>query len=128
MIMDQMEEEIQQLCSSSIELFNAGDYEGVAKLYKEETQFLAPYFSRITTRAGVSEFWKSTFNAGYRFQKVETIEIRTSGDLAYWLFNWVMTNPDKDGGIITQTGKNVLIWERVESEWLVCLDSWNTPA
>ena len=126
--MDTMKDEIQQLCNSSIELFNAGDYEGVAKLYKKETQFLAPDVSRITTRDGVRKFWKNTFNAGYRFKKVETIEIQTSGNLAYWLFNWVMTNPNENGDIITQTGKNVLIWERIESEWLVCLDSWNTPS
>lgn len=126
--MDDIKEELQQRCDSSIALFNAGDYDGVAKLYKEETQFLAPGFGRITTREGVRTFWKNTFDAGYRFQKVETIEIRTGGSLAYWLFNWVMTNPDKNGDIITQTGKNVLVWERAGSEWLVCLDSWNSPA
>ncbi len=126
--MTKEKDDFQKLCDSSIELFNAGDYEGVANLYKKETQFLAPDFSRITTREGVSNFWKNTFNAGYRFQKVETIEVRVGGELAYWLFNWVMTNPDKNGETITQTGKNVLVWEKVGSEWLVCLDSWNSPA
>ncbi|QUM80424.1 DUF4440 domain-containing protein [Moritella sp. 5] len=126
--MTKEKEDFQKLCDSSIELFNAGDYEGVANLYKKETQFLAPNFSRITTREGVSNFWKNTFNAGYRFQKVETIEVRVGGELAYWLFNWVMTNPDKNGKTITQTGKNILVWENVGSEWLICLDSWNSPA
>jgi len=126
--MDDIKEDLQKLCESSIELFNAGDYDGVANLYKKETQFLAPDFSRITTREGVRKFWRNTFDAGYRFQKVETIELRVGGSLAYWLFNWVMTNPDKNGGTTTQTGKNVLIWESVGSEWLVCLDSWNSPA
>ena len=126
--MDDIKEDLENLCGSSIELFNAGDYEGVANLYKEETQFLAPDFSRITTREGVRKFWKNTFSAGYRFQKIETIEIQVGGSLAYWLFNWVMTNPDKNGETITQTGKNVLIWESIDSEWLVCLDSWNSPA
>ncbi len=126
--MDDIKGDLENLCGSSIELFNAGDYEGVANLYKEETQFLAPDFSRITTREGVRKFWKNTFSAGYRFQKIETIEIQVGGSLAYWLFNWVMTNPDKNGETITQTGKNVLIWESIDSEWLVCLDSWNSPA
>lgn len=126
--MNRLEKELQELCDNSIELFNTGNYEGVAKLYAEETQFLAPGFSRITTRDGVKEFWKSTFNAGYRFQKVETIEIRMRGDMAYWLFNWIMTNPNKNGDITTQTGKNVLIWEKTSLGWLVCLDSWNSPS
>ena len=126
--MEDIKEDLENLCGSSIELFNAGDYEGVANLYKEETQFLAPDFSRITTREGVRKFWKNTFSVGYRFQNIETIEIRAGGNFAYWLFNWVMTNPDKNGETITQTGKNVLVWEKVGSEWLVCLDSWNSPA
>lgn len=126
--MKDIEKTIQALCDSSIELYNKGDYQGVADLYKKETQFLAPDFSRITTREGVAKFWKQTFNAGYRFQEVETIEIKISGNLAYWLFNWVMTHPNKEGEMMTQTGKNVLVWENVNSEWLICLDSWNSPA
>jgi ketosteroid isomerase-like protein len=63
----------------------------------------------------VKTFWKNTFDSGYRFQKVETIEIKIGGGLAYWLFNWIMTNPDKNGDTMTQTGKNVLVWEKTES-------------
>jgi len=126
--MNIQEEELKELCDNLLELFNAGDYEGVAVFYTKETQFLAPNFSRITTREGVKKFWKNTFNAGYRFQEVETIEIRGHGDMAYWLFNWVMTNPDKNGNTVTQTGKNVIIWENTTEGWQVCLDSWNSPS
>jgi len=93
-----------------------------------QTEFLAPGFNRITTREGVRQFWKTTFEAGYRFEKVDTIEIRSGGDMAYWLFSWIMSNPDGKGGRVSKTGKNVIIWDKTEDGWLIRLDSWNSPA
>jgi len=126
--MNNDEENIRQLCNKSIQLFNDGDYDGLAKLYTENTQFLAPDFSRINSNEGVRNFWKTAFNAGYRFKSVDTIELKVSDHLAYWLFSWIMTNPEADGSTKTNTGKNVLIWENTPSGWLICLDSWNSPA
>jgi len=122
------EEHLAKLCNSSIKLFNNGDYQALANLYRNDTQFLAPGLNRISSKEGVSDFWRRTFKLGYRFQTIETIELQIDNDLAYWLFSWVMTNPDKNGEIVTQTGKNVLIWRKTNSEWLICLDSWNSPA
>lgn len=121
-------DELRLLCERTLERFNAGDHDGVSEFYKLETHFLAPDFTRITTREGVRKFWRNTFGAGYRFEKVETIQIQSGGDMAYWLFNWVMTNPDGKGGVATQTGKNVIVWERSNSDWLISLDSWNSPS
>lgn len=125
---DDSTEELRLICERTLERFNAGDWDGVADFYMPETHFLAPGFSRISTKEGVRKFWRNTFKAGYRFEDVETIQIHSGGDMAYWLFSWVMTNPDGKGGVETQTGKNVIIWESTESGWLISLDSWNSPS
>ncbi len=125
---EQSIEELRIICERALERFNAADHDGVSTFYTLETQFMAPGFNRITTREGVRKFWRNTFGAGYRFEKVETIEIRTGGTMAFWLFNWIMTNPDGKGGKVTQTGKNVIIWEKTADSWLIKLDSWNSPS
>lgn len=121
-------EELEILCKRALDRFNDCDHEEVSKLYTEETHFMAPNFRLITTRDGVKKFWRNTFGAGYRFEKVETIDIRSGGDMAYWLFKWIMTNPDGKGGKESRTGKNVIIWEKTKQGWLIKLDSWNSPA
>lgn len=122
------EDKVRELCEKSIQLFNAGDFDGVAELYTTDTQFLAPGFTRINSKEGVRKFWQTTFGAGYKFESIDTIELKADEQLAYWLFGWVMSNPAEDGSKVTNTGKNVLIWEKTASGWLICLDSWNSPA
>ena len=54
----------------------------------------------------------------------ETIEV--SGDLAVERGRWTWSNPLPDGSQATDAGKYLVSWRRVNGQWKVVNDIWNS--
>lgn len=57
-----------------------------------------------------------------------TVEISSSGDLAYLFYTYAFTVKDADGTAITEKGKDLSIFRRVGGSWRLVIDMWNSDA
>jgi ketosteroid isomerase-like protein len=111
-----------------VETFNRNDATSLTTLYTKDAELLVPGLPRLTGLGAVESFWKTAFSRGKRtFDKIEPVSTVVEGNLAVEYANWHLSVVDRDGNVSHETGKNVLVWRRVHSEWLICLDIWNTP-
>lgn len=120
--------ELAKRSQTFVEIFNRNDAASLAALYTADAELLVPGLPRLTGLAAVESFWKTAFSRGKRtFDKVEPVTTVVDGDLAVEYANWHLSVDDRQGNISRETGKNVLVWKRVNAEWLISLDIWNSP-
>lgn len=120
--------ELSKRSQTFVAIFNRNDAASLAALYTADAELLVPGLPRLTGLAAVESFWKTAFSRGKRtFDKVEPVTTVVDGDLAVEYANWHLSVDDRQGNISRETGKNVLVWKRVNAEWLISLDIWNSP-
>lgn len=111
-----------------VDTFNRNDAASLAAMYTANAELLAPGLPRLTGPRAIESFWKTAFSRGRRtFEQIEPVSTVVDGDLAVEYANWHLSVTDREGNISRETGKNVLVWKRVNTEWLISLDIWNTP-
>jgi ketosteroid isomerase-like protein len=55
----------------------------------------------------------------------DTIVVSQSGDVAYVSYGYELTVPDEQGGSITETGKDISIFEKQDGTWKLVVDIWS---
>lgn len=126
--MNDIEEVILHQTRRFIEFYSAGDAEAIATLYTDDAVLLAPGLSQRTGREAIQRFWQAAMDANIsNFENLEFKLLKTADTLCIQYFTFEMTIPGKNGESRTESIKNVLSWELVDSEWLINLDVWNSP-
>jgi uncharacterized protein (TIGR02246 family) len=115
---------IQSLSDQFAKAFNAGDAAAVAALYTEDAIILPPGGEMMKGRSAIQAFWKGAaeqFGNG----KLTTLEVKPLGNEAA---REIGTFSFRTKGSQSQeiTGKYVVVWEKVGSEWKLATDIWNT--
>jgi uncharacterized protein (TIGR02246 family) len=115
--------EIDAINAKFMDLFNKGDFAGIAQLYTEDAIALPPGSGIIRGRAAIGAMWKSMAEQ-VSDPKVAALDVKTIGPAAA---REIGTFSLKTKGSTPQevTGKYVVVWEKVGSDWKLATDIWN---
>ena len=109
-----------------IEAFNSGDAAAVGGMYASDARLFPPNTQRIDGSQAIQGFWQSLINAGVKVVRLETVQVESSGDIAYEVGNYTLTIPQADKEAITAEGKYVVVWKRQDRSWKLTADIWNS--
>src|SRR6266446_7550612 len=115
--------EIEAVNAKWVELFNKGDFAGVASLYTDDATAFPPGSGMVKGRAAIGAMWKSRAEQ-VSDPKVTTLDVKPLGPSAA---REIGTFSLKTKGPTPQevTGKYVVVWEKVGSDWQLAADIWN---
>ena len=105
------------------ELFNKGDFEGLAQLYTVDAIAFPPGSAMVRGRAAIGRMWKSTAEQVSN-PKVTTLEVKRLSPSAareIGTFSLMTKGPSPK----EVSGKYLVVWERVQGEWKLAADIWN---
>jgi len=105
------------------ELFNKGDFEGLAQLYTVDATAFPPGSAMVRGRAAIGKMWKSMAEQVSN-PKVTTLEVKRLSPSALreiGTFNLMTKGPSPK----EVSGKYLVVWERVRGDWKLAADIWN---
>ena len=106
-----------------MELFNKGDFDGIAALYTDDAIAFPPGSAMVKGNAAIGAMWKG-MAAQVTDPKVTTLDVKILGGSAareIGTFSLKTKGPaPKD-----VTGKYVVVWEKVGENWKLAVDIWN---
>jgi uncharacterized protein (TIGR02246 family) len=101
----------------------AGDGAAIAALYTEDGQLLPPATTTITGRQGIAAYWQGAIGAGVKSATLKTTEAECHDDTAHEVGEYRLMTAD---GKVIDAGKYIVLWKRVEGQWKLHRDIWNT--
>jgi uncharacterized protein (TIGR02246 family) len=115
--------EIEAVNAKWMDFFNKGDFAGVASLYTDDATAFPPGSGMVKGRAGIEAMWKGMAEK-VSDPKVTTLDVKPLGPSAA---REIGTFSLKIKGATPQevTGKYVVVWEKVGSDWKLAADIWN---
>jgi uncharacterized protein (TIGR02246 family) len=115
--------EIDAVNAKWMELFNKGNFDGIASLYTEDATAFPPGSAMVKGRAAIGAMWKSMAEQ-ISDPKVTTLEVKPLGPSAA---REIGTFSLKTKGPTPQevTGKYVVVWEKIGGDWKLAADIWN---
>ena len=106
--------------------YNQGDATAVAAYYTEEAKRLPPNSPMIVGRESIQAIYQASFDAGVGDLRITVIELSVSGDMAHEVGKYTDTTQPDVGEAISDSGKYVRIWKRVNGSWKVDVLIFNT--
>jgi uncharacterized protein (TIGR02246 family) len=115
--------EIEAVNAKWMELFNKGDFDGIASLYTDDATAFPPGSAMVKGRPAIGAMWKSMAEQ-VSDPKVTTLDVKPLGPSAA---REIGTFSLKTKGPTPQevTGKYVVVWEKVGGDWKLAADIWN---
>ena len=115
---------IQGLNDKFAQAFNAGDAAAVAALYTDDAVILPPGAEMMKGKNAIQAFWKGAAEQ-LGDGKLTTVDVKPLGNEAA---REIGTFSFRTKGSQSQeiTGKYVVVWEKVGSDWKLATDIWNT--
>jgi len=115
--------EIEAMNAKWIDLFNKGDFAGVASLYTDDATVLPPGSAMVKGGAGIEALWKSIAEKAGE-PKLTTLDVKSLGssaarEIGTFSLKIKLLNAKE------VTGKYVVVWEKIGSEWKLATDIWN---
>ena len=110
-----------------LELISKKDAAGIGQLYAEDGAALPPYFKAVVGRAAISQWWASQMKTpGFTMAfGTDQLVFSTPGDMALDR-GWYRVSAQGPDGVINDTGKYVVVWRKIDGEWKVAADIFNT--
>jgi uncharacterized protein (TIGR02246 family) len=115
--------EIEAANAKWMEFFSKGDFDGVASLYTVDATALPPDSGMVKGRAAIGAMWKGMAEQ-VSDPKVTTVDVKRLGSSAA---REIGTFRLKTKGPTPKevTGKYVVVWEKVGTDWKLATDIWN---
>ena len=115
--------EIEAANAKFVELFNKGDFAGIAALYTDDAMAFPPGLSMVKGKAAIGTMWKALAEQ-IGDPKLTTLEIKRLGRFAA---REIGTFSVKTKGPTSKqlTGKYIVVWEKVRGRWKMAADIWN---
>ena len=115
--------EIEAVNTKWMELFNKGDFAGIASLYTHDATAFPPGSAMVKGSVEIGAMWKRMAEQ-VSDPKVTTLEVKPLGPSAA---REIGTFSLRTKGPTPQevTGKYVVVWEKVGAHWKLAVDIWN---
>lgn len=104
------------------ERFQAADMDGLVSLYTEDARLLPPNGEMVSGHEAIRADFQAMIDAGLTGE-LQTIEAMAAGDLGYRVGTYVLNTQD---GELADRGKYIEIWRRVNGEWKISNDIYNS--
>ncbi|HEY7230997.1 MAG TPA: DUF4440 domain-containing protein [Pseudolabrys sp.] len=106
-----------------MELFNKGDFEGIAQLYTVDAVAFPPGSAIVRGRAAIGTMWKDMAQQVSN-PKLITLEVkRLSPSTVREIGTFSLTT--KGPSPRELSGKYLVLWQRVRGDWKLAADIWN---
>jgi uncharacterized protein (TIGR02246 family) len=115
--------EIEAANAKWIELFNKGDFAGVAALYTADASAFPPGSPIANGREEIAAMWKGLAEK-VGDPKLTTLDVTPLGPAAAREIG-TFTLKTKGQNPQEVTGKYVVVWEKVGNRWQLATDIWN---
>src|SRR5215470_11910001 len=115
--------EIEAVNAKWIDLFNKGDFAGVASLYTDDATAFPPGSGMVKGRVGIEALWKGLAGK-VGDPRLATLDVKSLGPSAareIGTFSLKTKGPNPK----EVTGKYVVVWEKVANDWRLAADIWN---
>ena len=115
--------QIEAVNAKWMELFNKGDFEGIAQLYTADAIAFPPGSAMVRGKAAIGAMWKGMAEQAGN-PKVTTLEVKRLGPAAAretGTFSLTTKGPSPK----EISGKYLVVWERVRGQWKLAADIWN---
>ena len=115
--------EIEAVNAKWMDFFNKGDFAAVASLYTDDATAFPPGSAMVKGRAAIEAMWKSMAEK-VSDPKVITVDVKPLGpSAAREIGTFSLTTKGERPQEFT--GKYVVVWEKVGSDWKLAADIWN---
>jgi uncharacterized protein (TIGR02246 family) len=115
--------QIEAINAKWMELFNKGDFQGIAELYAVDAIALPPGSAMVRGKAAIGAMWKGMAEQVGN-PKVTTLEVKRLGPAtAREIGTFSLTTKGSSPKEIS--GKYLVLWERVRGQWKLAADIWN---
>ena len=118
---------IRDLTVSWVAAVAAKDIDKIVDLYAPEGYFMPPNTPPVQGRQPIGEAWRGLLELpgiAVTFGATRT-DVSSSGDLAMDLGTYAL-GFDTEAGRVNDHGKYVVVWKRVNGEWKVAADIFNS--
>ena len=123
----ELEEEVLAAIYGYEEAFEAGDVDRLMEFYAEEVVSLPPGFPKVEGKETLETDLQGFFDEFTLDRDFEVVDLEVKGNTATRLMEWTNTWTPKAGGEpITEVGRCMLGYEKIDDEWLVTWEIWNT--
>jgi len=116
--------DIEKLNAQFVDLFNKGDFTGMAGLYTSDAVALPPDAGIVKGRNAIAAMWKDIAGkAGeprLTIVEVKRLSPRAAREIGTFTLKTKGANPQQI------SGKYVVIWEKVAGGWKLSTDIWNS--
>jgi uncharacterized protein (TIGR02246 family) len=104
--------------------FNKGDFAAIGNMYAEDAYLLPPGSEMVKGRSNVQAFWTKAGEAVGGL-KLTTVDVKPLGtDAARELGTFSLMTKDQPPQQVS--GKYVVVWQKIGSEWKLATDIWNS--
>jgi uncharacterized protein (TIGR02246 family) len=115
--------QIEAVNAKWVELFNKGDFGGIAELYTADAIAFPPGSPMVRGKAAIGAMWKGLAEQAGN-PKVVTLEVKRLGPgAAREVGTFSLTTKGSSPKEIS--GKYLVVWERVRGQWKLAADIWN---
>jgi uncharacterized protein (TIGR02246 family) len=114
---------IQSLNDKFVQAVDAGDAAAIASLYADDAVILPPGGEMMKGRSAIQAFWKAAMEQ-FEHGKLTAVDVKPLGseaarEIGTFSFRTKGSQPQEI------TGKYVVVWEKVGSDWKLATDIWN---
>jgi len=108
--------------ASLAQALTKGDAKAAAQHYTDDAILIPPGGAPIARgTAAIEAFWRSQIAAGIKDLKLTTVDVESSGDLAYEFGEVAVTGND----LQTFKGHYIVVWKLTGAQWKLHRDIWN---
>jgi uncharacterized protein (TIGR02246 family) len=115
--------EIEAVNAKWMNFFDKGDFAGIASLYTEDATAFPPGAALVRGRPAIEAMWKSMAEQ-ISDPKITTIEVKPLGPSAVVEIG-TFTLKTKGPTPREASGKYVVVWQKVGTDWKLAMDIWN---
>jgi uncharacterized protein (TIGR02246 family) len=115
--------EVEAVNKKWIEMFNKGDFDGIASLYTEDAIVLPPGSGIVKGRAAVGAMWKAMAEQ-VSDPKLTVLDVKLLGPSSAREIG-TFSLMTKGSAPEEVSGKYVVVWEKVGTDWKLATDIWN---
>lgn len=119
---EQLRSEIEEANIEFMKASNARDAATLASLYTQDAKLMFPNMPTIEGRRNIQAFFRQALGSGITDIKLTTQEVKGTDEFAIEMGRYAML----DGTKITDEGKYVVQWKKVDGKWHLHGDIYNT--